>query len=418
MQIEYFGLLCFEFYGYVKKLPYKSANTYNNRLIHFHNHCKERRWLLCRREARLIMARRKNNYTDYSEDEDYEMNEDYYENYENEEDEDDDKERENYNYCDDVDDETDEDENVDTELTKKGLTLYDKNNPVDFFQIVADYHSGNPYKEGLACEKAVNSLEGLIRHIINTKFARYRFMYDDMLQQGRLAVCIALPDFNPEKSKPSTFFFYYIQHEIQDLINSQVNKTTAHYDINSKKIKKVIEEYVREGRKYTATDIAIDTKLPMQTIEQALNLLNTRETSYEGAVESAGGLDPILPSDEKSPEQWFIEMENVRALDKAMHNNLDLVETRVIEMTYGINGSNIYANKEISKVLKIPSDRVRRILVSAQCKLRQSKELKSIHADMLKDNIIEINEEDAVPLLSDIDLDEALEILKCVDIDF
>ena len=361
-----------------------------------------------------IMTYKKRNYDEYEE------NDFYDESNEREEIEDindvteDEKISEEEYDDDDFDDSEDEDS-----LPAKLQPFYDKSNPTDFVQIMKDYKSGNRDKESAACEQALISLEGLIRHIIKTKYAKYsaRF-FDDLLQQGRLGVCKGLTSYDPSQSKPATFFYYYILHEMQEWVNSMINKTTSHYDASMRKIKKVIDKYQKEGRHYTAVDIAIDTNLPLQTVEQSIQMINSSETSIEGMLDSIGSLENILPSTEKSPEQLFLEEENVRVLDEAINRYLDEQETRVIELMYGIHGCPIMSNKMISKKLDMPTDRIRRFQITALCKLRQCKELKYFHRDMLKDTLIEIDEDNAVPLLSDINLDDALEIMKDVDIDF
>ena len=365
------------------------------------------------------MTYKRQNYDDYNENDLYDdEREDDFADEENEEEE---RERDQFEintediYDDDIDDSDEDDDSI----VDKLQPFYDKDNPVDFIQIMKDYRSGSRYKEEAACEKALISLEGLIRHIIKTKYAKHSNQYyDDLLQQGRLGICKGMPSYDPTQSKPATFFYYYILHEMQEFINTMVNKTTSHYDASVRKIKKIIDRYTREGREYTAVDIAIDTELPLQTVEQSLQLINSSETSIEGMPNSIGSLENILPSAEKSPEQLYIEEENLHVLDQAIHDYLDAQETRVIELIYGIHGQQRMPNKMISKELDMPSDRIRRIQSTALSKLRHCKELKYFHRDMLRDTLIEIDEDTAIPLLSDVDLDAALEIMKDVEIDF
>lgn len=354
-----------------------------------------------------MKIKKNKNYDDYDENDIYD-DDDYLE--------EDEEEKDPY---DEDDDDEEYDESDDSFDNVNLLPTYDKDNPVDFIKLMEDYNSGVPYKVEAACELAVSSLDGLVRAMIREKYSRYsRRHFDDLLQQGRLGICKGLSSYDPTKGKPSTYFYFCILHEMQEWLNLMVNKTTSHYDGSVRKIKKVIEKYKARSESYTAIDLAIETELPLQTIERSLDIINASETSFEGGFDSMAGLENILMSDEKSPEQIFIEEENLRILDNAMHRCLDTQEIRVIELTYGIHGVTPLTNKAISKEMNLPSDRIRRYLVSALCKLRHSKELRSIHSDMLRDTFVEINEEDVIPMISDADLDLTLDVMKDVEIDF
>ena len=321
-------------------------------------------------------------------------------------------------YADDEDNDDDDDDDF-AEIEAPQF-FYDKNNPVDFTELMKDYNSGISWKMDAASDKAIKALDGWIRSIIHKKYSRYaRRYFDDLLQQGYLGVCKGLKAYDPGKSKPSTFFYYYILHEMQDWINTMVNKTTSHYDACVRKIKKIIDRYNEEGRPYTVIDISIEAKIPVQTVEESLQIINGGELSIDSSIDTTNSsLEHILPSEEKTPEQIYIEQENLLILDEAIHRYLDVEEVRVIELMFGIHGCAKLNNKAISKELDMPTDKIRRYQVSAFCKLRNSKELRSLHKDMLRNTLLEIDEENAIPLLSDIDLDAALDIMKDVEIDF
>lgn len=380
------------------------------------------------------MTYKKNNFDDYEENENYETEDDFEETetdeFEDKEDSvlenqffsddefDDDNLEEVNNFVDngmsEEEDEFDDDDTEDETIPIDIQPFYDKDNPADFVQIMEDYHSGKKYKEEAACEKALVALEGLVRHIVRTKYARYSNRYfEDLLQQGRLGIFKGMESYDPTKSKPATYFYYYILHEMQEWINSMVNKTTSHYDSSVRKIKKAIEKYTRENRSYTAIDIAIDTGLPMQTVEHSLGLINSGESSMEG-LESLSS----LAAEEKSPEQIYLDEERIRVLDAAILQCLTEEEAHIIELTYGIHGYQMLPIKMISKEMDMPTDRIRKYQATARAKLRQNKALRDFNTDMLRDIIIEIDEENAVPLMIDFDMDAALEIMKDVEIDF
>jgi hypothetical protein len=67
---------------------------------------------------------------------------------------------------------------------------------------------------------------------------------------------------------------------------------------------------------------------------------------------------------------------------KCIEKYLTPLETQVLEMYFGINNSKTYPEGEISKKLHIPKDKVKRLLNTAQRKLKES-ELKFLHKDYL-----------------------------------
>lgn len=339
---------------------------------------------------------------DYNEDEYYYEQEDYY----NEEPADEDV----------------EEEVEDFSGASIGVTLptprYDKNNPLDFNIIMEDYHSNDPVRVEKAMNKVVDELGGLIYSIIKKKYARYsRKYFEDLVQQGNLGIFKGMREYDPQKGKPSTFFCYYIIHEIQDFINVNVNRTSTHYDASTRKIKKIIEGYRSDNREYSVTDLAIDTGLPFETIEESLKILNKTEISFENATDCPGSLDAILPSDEKSPEEELLNNENTVMVNAAIGKTLTPIERTIVELHYGLNDNERMTIKKISKKLDMPTDKIKRNLTMALSKLKHSN-LRLLHPDLLIPVDDVKNDDNLIPIISDEYADIALENMKDIEIDF
>ena len=315
-------------------------------------------------------------------------------------------------YSDDRRESDEELEKIAAKTPKKG-----KDKPVDWFKLMEDYHSDDKQKIDAAGTIAINELEWLVLHILRKKYGRYaKRWFDDLKQSGYCGICKGLATYDPNEAKPSTYFYYYILHEMQDFINSQINKTTSHYDASIRKIKKAIEKYKAASRDYDLTDIAVDTGLPMETIKRCMQIINSTETSLENSGDRP--IANFIPSDEKTPEQLVIEEEKKQTLEMAIRKCLDPLEIRVLEMTFGIHGCQKENTKTISLILNIPSDHVRRCLSSAYGKLRRNKELRLVHSDNFRTTLIEIDDENVIPYIPHDELDAALESLRDVDIDF
>jgi DNA-directed RNA polymerase sigma subunit (sigma70/sigma32) len=182
---------------------------------------------------------------------------------------------------------------------------------------------------------------------------------------------------------PSTFFFPYIKHEMQGFITRNVDKTTSHYSSNIKKINKAIELFEEKGIQYTNVDIAIQTGMTIETVDQSLAIRNYRDEVHIDAC-PPNVIDAELEhSRMKTPEQEIMENEEREAVYRTMNTLLTEEEIAVLEYRFGLNDVQIISEGEIAKKLQIPKDKVKRILNRAMRKLRQS-ELANLYNDSIK----------------------------------
>lgn len=258
-----------------------------------------------------------------------------------------------------------------------------------FYSIMEDYHSGDEAKRQYALERAMREMEGFIHLIIKRSYSTYtkKYFYD-LLQEGYLGVAIGMNKYNPDISMPSTFFFPYIKHEMQGFITRNVDKTTSHYSSNIKKINKAIEMLEEKGIQYTNVDIAIQTGMTIETVDQSLAIRNCRDEVHIDAC-PPNVIDAELENSRaKTPEQEYMEEEEKRTIYRTMNTLLTEDEILILQYHFGLEnakGENteIISEGEIAKKLKMPKDKVKRILNRAIRKLRQS-ELSNIYNDSVK----------------------------------
>lgn len=271
-----------------------------------------------------------------------------------------------------------------------------------FFKIMEDYHSGDPVREKKALEDAIDELKGFIYSIIRKTYITYaKDNYYDLVQEGKIGVIEGMKKYDPSKSMPTTFFSPYIKHEMQLLITKQVDKTTAHYSSNIKKLNKVIEQFEATNTPYTNVDLAIQTGLSLETVNQSMAIRNYREEVHvDGCL--PGVIDANLKSNRMpTPEEDFMEQEEKNILYKAISDNLTPLEIKVCEMHFGINDSETFSEGEISKKLGIPKDKVKKLINSSIRKLRDSN-LKSLYQDHLakEKDLIEETDLSIIPSLT------------------
>lgn len=314
-------------------------------------------------------------------------------------------------------------EDLESEYLTDSEIKYDKNLSFEerrqkFINIMKDYHSDNPNKKQQAIYMATRELEGFIRRIIQRKYSTYAKKYfRDLMQEGNIGIMVGMETYDATKGMPTTFFYKYIIHEIQGFITATVDKTTPHYSTNIKKINKVIDEFNERGIKYTKTDIATQTGMTIETVEQSMAIRKRRDEVHIEACQTNIIDENILNDRFPTPENAMMEKEERELIDKVLNNYLTSEEVEILELTFGIHDKTIMSETDIAKLKEIPKDKVKRILNSAIKKMRNS-ELKLFFEDNLK-NETKLLEEYEVPFANtEIANITATQLEEVDDVDF
>lgn len=253
-----------------------------------------------------------------------------------------------------------------------------------FFQIMEDYHSGNSVKQKDALERAMKELEGFIHLIIKRSYSTYtkKYFYD-LLQEGYLGVAVGMQKYDPSKSMPSTFFYPYIKHEMQGFITRNVDKTTSHYSTNIKKINKVITEFEERGIAYTNVDIALQTGMTLETVDQSMAIRKYRDEVHIDACPVNIIDNELEENRRKTPEDELIAEETTQTIYRTIATLLTEDEISVLQYRFGLFDTDPISEGEIAKKVQMPKDKVKRLLNRAIRKLRSS-ELSNLYGDTIK----------------------------------
>lgn len=232
----------------------------------------------------------------------------------------------------------------------------------------------NTYKEGMTImknskEKMIEKLDMFVYYIIGRNFSTFKKFTKDLYQEGVLGILKGFDAYNPEKSKPTTYFYIYIVHEITEFVNLNVNKTTSHYAANIVKVKKAINHFEKAGRDWTIKDIAQETGISAETITQALNIM---ESSNEMHYETTDYLDAQISKRNPSPEEEYIKNEISQMLQDSI-DTLDINEANVIRLKYGLSGEEPMSYKNIAARLGIQIDKIKKYHSAGIRKLRRCK---------------------------------------------
>lgn len=223
------------------------------------------------------------------------------------------------------------------------------------------------------CQQAntqmVDKLEMFIYAIINKRFTTFKKYTKDLFQEGVIGILKGIDGYDPTRSKPTTYFYIYILHEQNEFLNNLVNRTTSHYATSIVKIKKILNEFEKDGRVTTVKDIAQETGIPAETVAQALNIMkNSNLVHYE----NDDFLDSQMSERYHSPEEQYLEKESVILLNKAIDTLLP-DEANVIRLKFGLTGLAPMSYKNIAETLNLQIDRVKKYNASGIRKLRKSK---------------------------------------------
>lgn len=250
-----------------------------------------------------------------------------------------------------------------------------------FVTICEKYNSGDPVLKRESLDEAIEELKSFVHYVIKKKYSTYGKHYEDLVQEGCIGIMKGMEKYDPAKSLPTTFFNLYIIHEMSKFIDTEVNKTTSHYSSNLTKINRVIDKFETQSKKWTVTDIAVETGLNMETVIQCLNIKEYKNEMY---YETDEILEANLSERSPSPEQQYIENERLDVLYKAISTLLP-EEIQVLKYRYGLAGSKTISYKEIAKEMGVSIEKVRKYRHDAIRKLRHKANMRNIFRDYMSD---------------------------------
>jgi len=244
------------------------------------------------------------------------------------------------------------------------------------YEIMLKYYSEDEKTHNEGCSEFIESIRYYIYQIIHQKYSGYVHDYfSDLYSEGVIGVLADLPNYDPTKSAPTTYFDIRIKHQINIYISTQINKISSHYISNMAKINRAITELKQKGINATNQDIAIATGLSVETVMQTIRInesVNTMQSCDSNDFE----VENQLISKELSPEAAYLKNESITELKEAI-NRLPELDRAIIQMKYGIDTFIRPSYKEISDELtatlgrQIPVNKVRSSYQQSVKKLRK-----------------------------------------------
>lgn len=221
--------------------------------------------------------------------------------------------------------------------------------------IVAAYNSEDANMKAWAIQEMLKKVQGFIGHMIDKHFPTYKKeYYDDLYNEGVIAVIEEMGRFDPDKGTLTTYFTPYILHRLNTFVNVEVNRSTPYYANIMRTIKEAQKYYSELHVKPSVADLALHTGLSVKKVEDGLKRIEaTNECHYQSAVE----LDSMGINTFKSPEEEMLEKERNQLVMNAV-SKLEELDRQIIALRFGLYDDNEKSFAEIAKALGLPVNRV------------------------------------------------------------
>lgn len=237
--------------------------------------------------------------------------------------------------------------------------------------VIADYRKGQELMNK-AKEEMIQSLDMFIYWVISNNFKTFTRYSKDLYQEGVLGILKGIDIYDPNRTKATTFFYVYILHEMNEFINININKTSAHYSAHIVKVKRAINTFEKENREWTIKDIAQETGISPETILQAVKII---ERANEVHYDNLACIEDKLSENFASPEEKYIKNEMRETIIDAI-KQLSPEEQQVVILKHGLGDSEPLSYKNIFAKTGIPVDKIKKYYNSALRKLRNNRLMK------------------------------------------
>lgn len=217
-------------------------------------------------------------------------------------------------------------------------------------------------------------------------FQRAPVSQEELIQAGSIGLWKAVCKFDHEREK--TFSFYMekcIRGSVLTAIRCRPRDTKIEKgDLNMAiKVRNAQDHLAnKQCTKPSSQHIADLLHVPIEEVERAMlfNLYGSGLISIsQSACEEGDPLESVIPSNEKTPEDWLMEKELREKIDYIMQTKITDKQRQFIDMHFGRNGYEEHSYADIANYFNISRERVRQILHAAYEKIRNVDQLRLMH---------------------------------------
>lgn len=221
--------------------------------------------------------------------------------------------------------------------------------------------------------KISNDNEKLIIEIAKS-FINKGLDFEDLMQEGRLAMVKAIENFDvTKKVKFQTFAFKVIRQSIKRALINQ-GKTIRVPERIVQKLNSILEAEEALSKKLNRkpTEDEVSSYLDISVKElRKLKACAFQVISFDGHYDDKKDitLSEIIKTAENNPEESEDESFDAESLYESL-NQLKPKEKEIINMVYGLNGVETHSIEEISQIYGVSKERIRQILNYALNKMK------------------------------------------------
>lgn len=177
----------------------------------------------------------------------------------------------------------------------------------------------------------VENLTPYVHYVIKKHFSQYEEFHMDLFQEGVVGILKGIDSYNPQKGKPTTYFHPYIIHEMFEFISININKTSNYYTRKIIDVRHAMDLFESSGKGWSAKDISEYTDIPLNTVKNALMIINSsKEISYDDEAFQMGNQLSM------SPEEQVISNECQQAIQEIISTKLTKLEMVILTLKHGL----------------------------------------------------------------------------------
>lgn len=243
----------------------------------------------------------------------------------------------------------------------------------DIYEIVKNYHSNNDNLKMQAKIDIIENYSRFISYIIKKKYYCYRIFWEDLFQCGICGLLRGLETYNPYISKPTTYFYFYIIHEINEFIYKDIKRTSRYYDNKLKALNSSIATLKSLGiENPSINDLAQSMNVNSTKIYDILKIINiSQPVSLDYLI------DCNLVGNSQVNAENYIEKQIQRNILKNAVLQLPEQERKLIIYKYGLLGHPRMTTKEISEKTGLPPNKIRLYIKKGIQKIRKNSNVKN-----------------------------------------